>query len=300
MTNATPQSYLTDTLPYQPRSARRLSQPIVPVHRDAVQKDGNIISNEESQDAIAVGLLKQQLADRTAELQSAQQSLLKNQLEIQELANTMSHDLRTPLRAIAGFSQFLKQDYEGSFDETANKYVSHVVDGATRMEQLIEGLVQYLRISSKPLPNNIVDLNDLLADALAASEDHTVDVDTIVVDGDLPKVRGDYAQLTYLLQSLIENGLKFNRSASPKIQIQVQRVGDAWQISVCDNGIGIAEDYLESTFDLFRCLHVRGEFAGEGAGLSICRQIAQHHSGMLWLESEEGVGTKAILNLPSL
>ena len=150
-------------------------------------------------------------------------------------------------------------------------------------------------VKSKPLTEKIVDLNDLLADALAKSE-HLI----VEVDDDLPKVRGDYDQLIFLLQNLIQNGLKFNKSGSPKVKIQVQKSCEVWQISVCDNGIGIAPKYLECVFDLFRQLHLATEYAGEGAGLSICRQTAEHHLGELWIESEEGVGTKAIFTLPAL
>ena len=300
MTTDSFETYPSDTASHQPWPGRRLSQNIVPVRRNADQENGNTRSNEENQNESAIVLLKQQLADSEQKLQSAQQNLLESQLKIQALGNSMSHDLRTPLRAIAGFSKFLKQDYEGKFDETADKYINHVVEGATRMEQLIEALVQYSRISSKTLPDKIFDLNVLLVDALSSLVDLTIYGDTVVVDGELPKVRGDGAQLTFLLQNLIENGLKFNRSESPKIRIQVQKVSKDWQISICDNGIGIAEEYLNSTFDLFRRLHLRSEFSGEGSGLSICRQIVEHHSGKLWLESEEGVGTKAVFSLPAL
>ena len=284
-----------DTVTSRPQAARRLSQQIVPVRRDAIQRNG---AGEEDQDASTVGLMKQQLAETTTELQTAQQRLLRSQLEIEKLAASMSHDLRTPLRAVAGFSQYLKQEYEGKLDETADSYINYVVDGATRMDNLIQGLVQYSRISSKALPSNIIDLNDLLADALAASENLTIDADTIVVDGDVPEIRGDYNQLTVLLKNLIDNGLKFNASESPKIQIQVQTIDDVCQISVCDNGIGIAPQYLECVFDLFRRLNVRSEFVGEGAGLAICRRIAERHLGSIYLESEEGVGTTATFSLP--
>ena len=282
-----------DTVALAPR---RLSQQIVPVRRKA---NSVVKPREESQNPSATDLLKRQLADMTTELLSADQRLLASHLEQQELTDAMSHDLRAPLRAIAGFSKYLKEEFEGKLDETADSYINYIVDGATRMEHLIQGMVQYSRIKSKALKNDVIDLNDLLADALAASENLSIDVDSLIADGDLPKVCGDYDQLNLLLKNLIDNGLKFNDSASPSVQIRIQRVSDDLRISVCDNGVGIAEQNLECAFDLFRRLNVRGKFAGEGAGLAICRRIAEHHSGKLWLESEEGVGTTAILSLPS-
>jgi len=291
------QAYDSDAAIHRPRPARRLSQNLVPVRRNAETEN---VPSHNSHAEPAVGLLKQQLKATTNQLKLAQQRLSKNQLDLRELTDSMSHELRTPLRAISGFSSYLKQEYEGRLDEAADEYINLVVDAATRMEHLISDLVQYSRATTKPLTNDIVDLNDLLADALVALEHLTIDFDTVEVCGDLPKVRGDYRQLTLLLQNLIENGLKFNDSESPKIRIQVQNVGDQWRISVCDNGIGIKQENLESVFDLFRRLNLRSKFAGEGAGLSICRRIVEHHSGKLWLESEEGVGTKAIFSLPSV
>ena len=173
-----------------------------------------------------------------------------------------------------------------------------VVDGSSRMEQLITSLIRYSRVTSKALPSDIVDLNELFEDALMGLRKQIDDVGAVVTSSPLPKVRGDYVQLTLLLRRLIENGLKFNKSKNPTIHIESQKLEHEWCISVKDNGIGIAEENLECVFDIFRQLNPQHEFSGVGAGLAICKRIAEHHSGSILLKSKEGTGTLAIINLP--
>ena len=196
------------------------------------------------------------------------------------------------------FSQYLKEEYQEQVDETANQYINFVVDGASRMEQLVKGLVQYSRVKSKALPDEIVDLNELFEDALMGLQKQNDEIGAVVTCDKLPKVRGNFDQLTFLMQSLIENGLKFNKSAIPTVHIESQQLERDWCISVRDNGIGIANENLKCAFDIFRQLNPQNEFNGVGAGLAICQKIVEHHAGNISLESEAGTGTQALIRLP--
>ncbi len=165
------------------------------------------------------------------------------------------------------------------------------------MEQLIKGLIQFSRVTSKAAPLESVNLNEVLEDALVALQDRIDDGNAVVTRNNLPIVMGDRAQLTLLLKSLIENGLQFNNSETPTIHVGAGMVDDHWILGICDNGIGIAKNHLDCVFDIFRRLNVRQEYEGVGAGLAICRRIVDRHMGQVWLDSEEGIGTQASIRL---
>ena len=278
----------------QNRASGRFSQRLVPVRRTG-QESHDLSADSE---AHSVELLTQQLQAKSSQLEMALEQIAKSKLEFVEFTNAISHDLQAPLRAVTGFSQCLKEEYTDQLDETANNYIGFVVDGASRMEKLIKALVHYSRVTSKALPDEIVDLNELFQDALMELQKQHGDVGAVVTYDKLPKVRGDFGQLTFLLRSLIENGLKFNNSANPTIHIGSQKQKDSWCISVQDNGIGIANENLSCVFDIFRQLHPQHEFDGVGAGLAICQRIAEYHAGNISLESEEGTGTRVSISLP--
>ena len=278
---------------FENRDSRRLSKRFVPVRRIAETE-----LTEESKLRLTVELLTRQLQAKSSQLATMKEQLAESKLNYVEFTSAISHDLRAPLRAISGFSQYLKEEYEEQLDETANEYIKLVSDGSSRMEELIDGLIQYARVKSKELPNVTVDLNELFEDVVMGLENQINDVGAVVTSDTLPEVRGDCAQLTFLLQSLIENGLKFNKSSTPTVHVESQKLDQIWCISVKDNGIGIANENLESAFDIFRQLNPQQEFSGVGAGLAICRRIAEHHSGSVSLESTQSDGTLALINLP--
>ena len=279
----------------QKRVSRQLSKRLVPTRRNA---NPDVTVGKET--LLKVELLTQQLKAKSSQLEAAQEQLAISKLIFAKFATALSHDLRAPQRAISGFSEYLKAEYGEQLDETANQYINLIVDGASRLDELITGLVRYARVKSNALPRDIVDLNELFDDAIMELQPQIDDAGAIVTRDPLPKVRGDYVQLTFLLQSLIENGLKFNNSATPTIHIDAQQLQSDWAISVSDNGIGIADENLECVFDIFRQLNPHQEFSGVGAGLAICQRIVEHHGGNVSLRSEEGNGTLALISLPIL
>ena len=279
------------------RAPRRLADHLAAARqRNDPQQD----ASEERHASAIVDSLKRQLDERTSQLRIAQIQLKKNKLELQAFSNAVSHDFRTPLRAISGFASHLQQGYSQNFDETANRYLDFVTDGASRLDQLITGLVQCARIPLKPVPDKIIDLRELYEDAMVELNREFDNAAAAVTCYDLPRVRGDYLQLTVLLQNLIENGLKFNESENPLVQIRSHRVNNHWIISVIDNGIGIPEEYSSCVLDIFRRLHQEGEFEGVGAGLAICRKIVEHHGGKIIIKSKEGHGTAVAFSLPAI
>ena len=277
------------------RANRRLSKRLVPVSRKPESKE--VVENEQLESTCTS--LRQQLKERTDQLQLAREGLTKGNLEFQEFADAVSHDLQTPLRAISGFSQFLQEEYQGQLDEIADGYLDQVVDGASRMEQLIKGLVQFSRVTSKAMPFELVSLNEVFEEALIGLHQRIESAGAVVRVDDLPVISGDRAQLTLLFQNLIENGLIFNKSQPPSIRVQAEKQATHWAITVSDNGIGIAKKHLDCVFAIFRRLHAKGQYEGVGVGLAVCRRIAERHLGQFWLSSEEGVGTAASIRLPA-
>ena len=277
----------------QARAPRRLSKRLVPIRRTAESENGVTVDKHAHS---TIERLTQQLQEKSSELEITQAQLAESKLQFVEFTNTISHDLQAPLRAISEFSKYLKEEYEQQLDETANQYINLIVDGSLRMEQLITGLIQYSRVSNT-LPCDIVDLNEVFEDVIMGLQKQIDEIGAVVTCDMLPKVRGNFGQLTFLLQSIIENGLKFNKSETPKVHIESQKLERDWCISLKDNGFGIAEKNLECVFDIFRQLNPQQDFIGVGAGLAISERIVEHHSGNVSIKSADD-GTTVLINLP--
>lgn len=243
-------------------------------------------------------LLEQQLAASNEQLKANQEDQQRTAKAMQEFVNTVSHDLQTPLRAISGFSQFLKEEYQEQLDCTANDYVDRVVDGAARMEQLIKGLVIYSRVATKTAAFEMVCLKEIVEEVLEKLRDQIDDAGAAVTANPLPAVWGDRAQLTLLMQNLIDNCLKFRSSSKATVHISAEKTSRDWTIAVKDNGIGVHKDHHECVFEIFRRLHSQPAHLGAGAGLAICRRIVDRHSGKIWLRSDDEAGCTFCFTIP--
>jgi len=237
--------------------------------------------------------LREQLAKRNVALERSNESL-------QEFAYVASHDLQEPLRTVASFTQLLQKRYAGKLGADADEFISYAVDGAMRMQQLINDILTYSRVTSHGKPLETVDLNAVAKKALAnlyvAIEEHHAEI----IVGELPTIHGDEIQLVQLLQNLVGNALKYNQSERPRVEIASARESDGqWRISVSDNGIGIAPEYHDRIFRIFQRLHTRGEYSGTGIGLAVCRRIVDRHSGRMWVESKDGEGATFAFTLPT-
>lgn len=231
-------------------------------------------------------------------LRQLTEELKRSNAELEQFAYVASHDLQEPLRAISGMVQLLRQRYHGQLDARADEYIQHAIDGADRMQILINDLLALSRVGTRRKPFSHVDTAAVLAIAIANLGVTIRESGALVTHTTLPTVIGDAAQLTQLFQNLVGNALKFRGEQPPRIQIGAERTEQAWRFSVRDNGIGIDPQYFERIFLVFQRLHTRREYAGTGIGLALCKKIVERHSGQIWVESQPGQGSVFLFTLP--
>src|SRR5690606_21720054 len=224
----------------------------------------------------------------------------------EQFAYVASHDLQEPLRMVSSFLQLLQRRYEGQLDETADEYIAYAVDGAKRMQILIQDLLAYSRVGTRGKPFEPVDMNRTVDTVLTDLGPTLQDAGARVHVGRLPTVRADEPQMRQLLQNLIGNAVKFRGEDPPEVTVSAERMRHVreygqepgWQFAVSDNGIGIAPEHGERIFQIFQRLHTRDEYEGTGIGLAMCKKIVERHGGRIWHESEPGHGTTFYFTLP--
>ncbi|MBP1927697.1 PAS domain S-box-containing protein [Methanolinea mesophila] len=233
------------------------------------------------------------------ELHKIAMALQQSNNELERFAYIASHDLREPLRMVTSFSQLLAQKYQGKLDNDADEFIGYIVDGAARMDALVNDLLEYSRVGSQAKPFGQVNLNVVLAEALqnlsVQVEESNADIRWEV----LPVVSADHSQMIQVFQNLISNALKFRGTEDPRIRIGGRRDGDEWRISVKDNGIGIDPEYSDKVFEIFQRLHTQKTYPGTGIGLAVCRKIVERHGGRIWVESSEGNGSTFFFTIPA-
>ncbi|MAT14827.1 MAG: histidine kinase, partial [Planctomyces sp.] len=225
-------------------------------------------------------------------------ALRESNQELKQFAYVASHDLQTPLRSIAGFAHFLKDDYHGKIDATADDYIDRIIAGCERQRILINDLLTYSRLENGTVRQGEVDLNKVLSDVLEAIKLTIEEAKAAVTSDELPTVLGDESQMFQVLQNLIENGIKYNKSGDPRIHLSAKEENGEWLISIRDNGIGIELEQQTRIFEIFRRLHTQQEYSGTGIGLALCRKIVQRHQGKIWVNSEAGAGSTFHFTLP--
>lgn len=201
---------------------------------------------------------------------------------------------------VASYTQLLAQRYEGKLDEKADRYIAHAVDGARRMQQLISDLLTYSRVESEGRPPESTDCSEVVTEVLRSLEKVIDECDAEIVFEDLPTVLADRSQLGQVFQNLLSNALKFRGEARPRVEIAATYEGKEWQLSVIDNGIGVAPKYHERIFTIFQRLHERGRYPGSGIGLSIVKKIVERHGGRIRVDSAPGGGSHFIFTMPAV
>ncbi len=224
------------------------------------------------------------------------EDLRRSNTELEQFAYVASHDLQEPLRKVASFCQLIEHRYKGQLDERGEQYIEFAVDGAKRMQQLINDLLAFSRVGRSGTGFAPVDLEGVLVQAERQLELMIAEADAVVTHDPLPTIEGDHSLLVQLLQNLIGNGVKFRGEEPPRVHIGATRsAGDpnVWEFSCSDNGIGIDEQYQDKIFVIFQRLHGRDAYGGTGIGLAMCKKIVEHHGGRLWLDTEprEAPGT---------
>jgi PAS domain S-box-containing protein len=234
-------------------------------------------------------------------LRAAYDELARSNAELQQFAYVASHDLQEPLRMIGSYTQLLERRYGDKFDEDAREFMGFIVDGATRMKQLIEDLLAYSRVGTRGKELRPVQAQLVLDKALTNLRGAIEASGAVVTHDALPKVNVDDTQLVQLLQNLIGNAIKFrNKEETPRIHVGADDAGGEWRFCVADNGIGIEPQYFERIFLVFQRLHTRDEYAGTGIGLAICKKVVDRHGGRIWVESAPGQGSKFYFTLPKI
>ena len=256
-------------------------------------------ANEKLRDEIQ----KREAARRAAlslmqDAKMAQAALKESNAALEEYARVASHDLQEPLRKIESFAQVLVEDFGGKLDRQAKMYLDIMVDAANRMRRLIRDVLAFSRAGTAEKPFSAVDLNPVLAIVKDNLSARIEDRDAEVVIGPLPTVFADETQMIQLFQNLMGNGLKFNKSAHPKVEVFAEENRDEWKISVKDNGIGLRESERLMIFAPFKRLHTQQEFEGTGIGLAICRRIVTQHGGEIGVMAEPGEGSTFWLTMP--
>lgn len=250
--------------------------------------------------------LEQRVKERTAELQLQTQELEKRSTELQrsnadltQFAYLASHDLQEPLRMIASYIALLARRYQNQLDETAQRYVNFVIDGANRMETLIHDLLAYSSAGTQAVKKEPIPAEKIVQVALRNLEIPIKESSATVTYNDLPVIEADRVKLTQVMQNLIGNAIKFHKSGvSPEISITAQHAPGEWIFGVSDNGIGFDPAYSDRMFQVFQRLHAVGKYPGNGIGLAICKRIIEHHGGRLWAESQPGAGATFLFSLP--
>lgn len=226
------------------------------------------------------------------------EELARSNVELDQFAYVVSHDLQEPLRAIGGYLRLLQKRNKGRLDADSEKYITRTVDAALRMQKLINDLLDYSRVHSRGTPFEPTDCNAILSRALVHLSDAIEESGAVVAADPLPVVHGDDTQLTQLFKNLISNAIRFCGAAPPRVHISAVRKEEAWVFSVRDNGIGIDPKYADRIFIIFKRLHGRRKYPGTGIGLAICKKIVERHRGRIWVESELGKGSTFYFTVP--
>jgi signal transduction histidine kinase len=218
------------------------------------------------------------------------EELLRSNKELEQFAYVASHDLQEPLRTVSNFTQLLAQRYQDKLDQDAKDFIQFTVEGADRMQVMINGLLDYSRIGTKGEKFVHVDMKDVLNHVIINLNTTIKEKKALVTSENLPVVIADSRQMIQLLQNIVGNSLKFCKSI-PKIHISAREEPDKYTFSVRDNGIGIDNQYFDKLFKIFQRLHTRDEYGGTGIGLAICKRIIERHGGKIWVESKPGEGS---------
>jgi PAS domain S-box-containing protein len=219
--------------------------------------------------------------------------------DLEQFAYIASHDLQEPLRTVVSYSQLLKRRYGNKLGEDADEFIGFIVDAGTRMQAQILDLLEYSRVSTRGQEMARVESEMILEEAVKNLQARIRRSGAVINHDPLPTVLADATQLQQLLQNLLSNAIKFSKKDTvPEIHISAKSLGDRWQFSVRDNGIGIDSQFQERIFVIFQRLHTLKEYPGTGIGLAICKRIIDRHGGEIWVEAEPGVGSTFHFTLP--
>ena len=242
--------------------------------------------------------ITEQIRNREA-LKKANEDLVQVNTDLEYFAYAASHDLQEPLRMVSAYSGMLRRKYAGELDDKAQLYLGYLTEGSARMERLLSALRAFTHASTHAGPPPETDAESVLRDVLINLKVRIDASCAEVTSGPLPQVRLHEFQLEQLFQNIIGNAIHYRSEAVPRIHIMAEKNGDAWKFSIQDNGMGIAAEYKEKIFGMFKRLHTAADYPGSGMGLAICKRIVERAGGSIWVESEPGRGSTFFFTLPA-
>ncbi|HZI39617.1 MAG TPA: ATP-binding protein [Acidimicrobiia bacterium] len=267
-------------------------EPVGPPEIMVLARDTDAMRRRIRAELAAVEEAREQLATQAEEL-------ARSNADLEQFAYVASHDLQEPLRKVTSFCQLLQRRYQGQLDERADQYIEFAVDGAKRMQALINDLLSFSRVGRTTEAFEPVDCDEALDRALRNLEAAIDDADAEVVRrGPLPTVEGDPSLLAALFQNVTANALKFRSDAPPHVEVSAARHNGEWSFRMEDNGIGIDEAYADRVFVIFQRLHAKERYPGTGIGLALCKKIVEFHGGRIWIDTDVPRGTAVCWTLP--
>ncbi|CCQ75343.1 PAS domain S-box protein [Magnetospira sp. QH-2] len=306
--------YLTDcalndqVMAHTEAAIRGEKQP--PYEVEITHKDGSVrrlevaespVTDESGRVVAVEGIAHDVTQNKEAEARMLRtvEELTQSNIELERFAYVASHDLQEPLRTIISFSQLLSQKHASALDDEAKEYLEFVAEGATRMSGLVNGLLEYSRVTARAEPFGPVKVGKVLDAVQRNLNESIVESGVVMETDDLPEIRADGMQIGMLFQNLISNAIKYRHPDRPLvIRLQAERRSSAWRFSVADNGTGIAPRYHARVFEIFRRLHSPSSHPGTGIGLALCKRIVERHGGRIWVDSEEDEGACFRFDLP--
>lgn len=232
------------------------------------------------------------------QLQKYSEALQESNRDLEQFAYIASHDLREPLRMVNSYVTLIANKYNDKLDNRGKEFIAYASDGVTRMDQLIQDLLEYSRLGRGEIRKDAIKFNNILIKIMSnlrvQINERKVDFD---IDVELPPFLGNRTQISMLIQNLISNGIKYN-DKSPLVTINAKVKDGFIQFMIKDNGIGMKDDHFDRIFQIFQRLHTREKYDGTGIGLAICKRIVKHHGGKIWVESEVGVGSTFYFTIP--
>lgn len=251
-----------------------------------------------SQDDPANWQLRQANQALQEKLAECRRELARVRQDLESFAYAVSHDLREPLRMVCSYLQLIERRCGERLDDEAREFFGYATDGAKRLEAMLDGLLEYSRVTTRGRELRATDAGKALRQAMASLERLIRETGASITCDPMPTVRADPDQLVTLFRNLLENSLTFRSSEPPRIHVSARRVGDEWVFTVADNGLGIAPEFHDRIFIVFQTAHGRGH-GGVGVGLAICKRIVERHGGRIWVDSEASKGARFSFALPA-
>ncbi|MCJ7587176.1 MAG: PAS domain-containing protein [Candidatus Aminicenantes bacterium] len=289
----------------------RTGEPLIGIEEKETWPDGRVtwasstkmpLKDEKGEVVGTFGISRDITRQKEIELEAKNltAALKRSNQELEEFASVASHDLQEPLRMISGYLNLIVRRYQDRLDQDGREFIAFAVDGAQRMQVMIDDLLSYSRVTTQGKAFSLIETEAVLGRALLNLKVAVDEAGARVIHEAMPAVMGDERQIERLFQNLIGNGLKYRRPGDvPDIHVSAQKKDSEWVFGIKDNGIGIDPKYFDRIFGIFQRLHTREQYSGTGIGLAICKKTVERHGGRIWVESEEGTGATFYFTLPA-